>query len=303
VATFSAEKATVGLDRQSNSIRKMTGKLLLGVQVKDFSKKAFEDAALKAVAARPDVFGVSSSDVRINAKATHVDPEDQSVSLVVYRDGLPIQDAGITMRFKFGHLTSLKSETFAEATVADGYVTNTAEIAMKALNSAGYVANGSKWRVMPTNAGYSLVKIDEFVVSGADAPWVVQVRRTDGQLHDVRSKHFHLQGKAFASAYPRHFEETIKELPLPNATITNARARSNSNGEFTSTDEFSAPTMTSLSGQYVQVNNTSGTEISATATKENNEWALRFNVPATGSLRQRNNSLLLSGLTNPYELM
>ena len=281
VAAFDADSAIVSLDSQSNSVRQMAGKTLLGVEVTEFSKKAFEDAALEAVASRPDIFGVSVSDVRINPKATHVDREDQSVSLQVFRNGLPIQDAGITLRFKSGELTSLKSETFSEATVAEGQVANTAEIAMKALNSKGYVATGSKWRVVPTSAGYSLVKVDEYIVAGADAPWVVQVNKSNGELYEVRSKNFNLRGRAFATAYPRYHGDQLKETPLPHSTVSNASARANERGEFQSADDFSAPKMEGLSGQFAIVKNESGDDLTATATKSANQWQLKFDIKPT----------------------
>jgi hypothetical protein len=259
----------------------MAGKSILGIEVTEFTKKAFEEAALEAVASRPDIFGVSVNDVRINTKATHVDLEDQSVSLHVYRDGLPIQDAGITLRFKQGKLTSLKSETFSEATISQGLVSNTAEIAMKAVNSQGYVATGSKWRVVPTNAGYNLVKVDEYIVAGADAPWVVQVNKTNGQLYEVRSKNFNLRGRAFATAYSRYHGDQLKDTPLAHSTVTNASARANERGEFQSSDDFSAPKMEGLSGQYAIVKNASGDDLTATATKSGNQWQLKFDIKPT----------------------
>ena len=288
VSAFSVDDANTSLDRRSNSVRYMRGRTLLDVQVTEFTKKAFEEAALQAVESRADVFGVSMNDVRVNRKATHVDQEDQSVSLHVYREGLPIQDAGITLRFKFGHLTSIKSETFSEAVIAPSLVANTADIAMKALNSSGYVATGSKWRVVPTNAGYSLVKVDEFIVAGADAPWVVQVNKVSGELYDVRSKNFNLRGRAVATAYPRFHGDRMKETPLPHSSISNASSRANERGEFQSSDDFSAPKMEGLSGQYVMVKNESGNDLSATASKSGNQWNLKFDIEATDTAWDNN---------------
>lgn len=288
VGTFDAEGSIVSLDRQSNSVRQMAGTDLLGVEVTTLTAAALEKAALDAVASRPDIFGVSVSDVRINPKATHVDPIDQSVSLHVYRDGLRIQDAGITLRFKSGSLTSLKSETFSEAVVAPGFVADTAEIATKALNSHGYVSRGSKWRVQPTSAGYSLVKVDEYVVAGADAAWIVQVNTTNGDLYEVRSKNLNLRGRAVATAYPRYFGEKIQDAPLAFSTVTNSSSRSNERGEFQSEDDFSAPKMESFAGQYVIVKNESGKDLSATATKTSNQWHLKFDIKPTEKLWDNN---------------
>ena len=288
IGAFDADGSTVSLDRQSNSIRQMAGADLLGVEVNTFTAKAFEQAALDAIADRPDIFGVALSDVRVNPKATHVDNVDQSVSLHVYRNGLRIQDAGITLRFKSGHLTSLKSETFSEAVIAPSTVAETSKIATKALNSQGYVSQGSKWRVVPTNAGYSLVKVDEYIVAGADAPWVVQVNTNNGELYEVRSKNLNLRGRAFATAYPRYFGEKTQDTALAYSTVKNASARSNERGEFQSEDDFSAPKMEGFSGQYAIIHNEAGDNLSATATKASNQWNLKFDIKPTDKLWDNN---------------
>lgn len=288
VGAFDASTSSVFMDRQSNSLRQMSGQSLLGVKVTKFTQEAFEKAALDAVAAHPDLFGVDLQDVQINPKGTHVDPIDQIVNLQVTRNGLRIQDAGITFRFKSGNLVSLKAETFAEAVISDSNVTDTAKIATNALNSQGYIARGSKWRVVPTAAGYSLVKVDEYVVAGLDAAWIVQVNTTNGELFEVRSKNMNLRGRAVASAYPRYFGEAIQETPLPFSSVTNASSRANERGEFQSNDDFTAPQMNGFAGQFVIVNNMSGTNLAATAKKDTNSWQLKFDIQPTEKLWDNN---------------
>ena len=288
ISAFADEGGDVSLDRQSNSVRQMNGFDLMGVSVTDTSAQSIEKAALDLVASRPDVFGVSAADVRLNPKGTHVDTEDQIVNLQVFRSGLRISDAGVTMRFKRGHLVSVKSETFSEAVVAPGIVTNTGDIAAKALNSQGYIARGSMWRVKPTSAGYSLVKVDEYVVAGADNAWVVQVDTTNGSLFELRSKNFNMSGKATATVYPRYFGDAIAATPLPFSVVANAAARSNERGEFQSQDDFTAPKMTGLSGQFVKVHTQKGSDLTATATKTGGSWDLKFDIKPTDKLWDNN---------------
>ncbi|MEI6397206.1 MAG: hypothetical protein WCO71_00405 [Pseudomonadota bacterium] len=288
ISAFADEGVDVVLDRQSNSIRQMNGFDLMGVSVTAPTAESIEKAALDLVASRPDVFGVSAADVRLNPKGTHVDPEDQIVNLQVFRSGLRISDAGVTMRFKNGHLVSVKSETFSEAVVAPGSVTNTGDIAAKALNSQGYIARGSMWRVKPTSAGYSLVKVDEYVVAGADNAWVVQVDTTNGSLYELRSKDFNMSGKATATVYPRYFGEALAATPLPFSTVTNASARSNERGEFQSRDEFNAPKITGLTGQFVRVHTETGSDLAANATKVGGSWDLKFDIKPTAKLWDNN---------------
>jgi hypothetical protein len=303
VSGFAADGATVALDRQTNSIRQMNGQDLLGVSVDTLSPKDFEQAALDVIESRNDIFGVSAGDVRINPLATHVDAQDQMVSLLVFRNGLRIQDAGITMRFKKGSLVSLKAETFPEATLVQPIYGNTGEIAAKAFNSGatqmksvlanesgsgnGYISRGSLLRVLPTSAGYSLVKVDEYVVAGADAAWIVQVNTATGAVSDVRSKNFHLRGQARASVYPRYFGDALENAPLPYATIENS-AQSDASGVFQSINSDVAPQMNSLSGKFVSVHNEAGDNLSATAVKKQNTWDLNFATRASTVLWDNN---------------
>lgn len=277
VSAFSNDGETVTLDKQSNTIRTMAGANLLGVSSKTISAKALEDVALALVAKRKDIFGVDATDVRVNSKATHVDADDQSVSLHVYRQGIKIQDAGITLRFKRGVLASLKSETYAEAIVSPVKISTTGDIAAKALNSHGYVSRGSAWRVKATSAGYSLVKVDEFLVAGADAAWIVQIDTTNGDLFEVRSKNMNMRGRAVATAYPRYFADSTRETALSFAKLSNSSSRANERGEFNSSGD-DAPTMEGFHGEFVTVHPETGRELTATATRTNNAWNLKFDI-------------------------
>jgi hypothetical protein len=288
ISAYDADGASVKLDRQSNAIRQMSGQDLLDLRVSEFTKSAFERAALEIVAARQDVFGVEASDVRINAGATMVDAEDQAVSLHVYRDGIRIQDAGITLRFKHGSLISLKVETFSEATTVLGVTPATGDIAAKALNSFGYVSRGSLWRVKPSSAGYNLVKVDEYLVAGADAAWIVQVDTTNGGLYEVRSKNLNLHGKAVASVYPRYFGEQVQDVPLSFATVSGSSAKSDERGEFQSSSDVDAPKMDGLAGQFVAVRNQTGSDLKATATKIDGAWNLKFSIAPSTTLWDNN---------------
>ena len=288
ISAFDADTTSVSLDRQSNSVRQMRGQNLLGLQVTAFTKSAFERASLNIIATRPDIFGVDVADVRINEKATMVDREDQSVSLHVYRNGMRIQDAGITLRFKQGSLISLKSETFGEAVIELGDVASTGEIAAKALNSHGYISRGSMWRVKPTAAGYSLVKVDEYIVAGADAAWIVQVDTTNGHLYEVRSKNLNLHGRAVATVYPRYFGEQVQETALAFAAVTGSTAKADERGEFQSSNDVDAPKMDGFAGQFVTIHDQSGSNLKTTATRAGGSWNLKFDIKPSTTLWDNN---------------
>jgi hypothetical protein len=287
VSTFSDNADIVQLDKQSNSIRSMAGKNLLGLKVSELSSKALEAAAIELVSKHKDIFGVEGSDVRVNPTATLVDSEDQSVSLHVYRNGLRIKDAGITLRFKKGTLVSLKSETYAEAVVTPAKISNTGDLAASALNSHGYISRGSMWRVQTSSAGYQLVKVDEYLVAGADAAWVVQVDTTNGQLFEVRSKNVNMRGRAVATAYPRYFGDRTQEMPLAYAHMSNSSAKANERGEFNSSGN-DAPSMEGFKGQFVKIHAETGEDLVATAKRGGSSWNLKFDIETTNDAWDNN---------------
>ena len=141
--------------------------------------------------------------------------------------------------------------------VAPSKISNTGDLAAKALNSHGYISRGSMWRVQPSNAGYSLVKVDEFIVAGSDAAWVVQVDTSTGELFEVRSKNINMRGRAVATAYPRYFGERTQELPLSFASVSNSSSRANERGEFQS-EGHDAPSMEGFLGQFVKIHTETG---------------------------------------------
>lgn len=273
---YSADGVSRQYDKLSNGLRYLSGSRIFGIDVKGQSTTAFEQAALNAIATHKEVFGIDAESARINSKATLVSGDDAAVSFHVYRDGLRIQDAGITFHFKKGSLILVKNESYAEAALEPTLDGDSGEVAAMAVGSSGYIGRGSKYRVKPTNAGYSLVKVDEYIVAGEEEAYVVQVDRTNGKVFDLRTKNFNLRGSAVAKIYPRYFGESVSNFGLGFVGVQNSSARSNERGEFSTSDDFTAPALRGFTGQFVKVSNVSGDNLSATGTKVNGQWLIQF---------------------------
>lgn len=286
---FADDNTVVEHDERSNAIRLLSGSQLLGVQVNQQSATAFEQATLDAVAQNRAIFGVDLNEVQINKDATLVSGADASVSLNVLRNGYVIQDAGITFRFKSGSLIQIKNESFSEATVTLGTNVDTGAMAAKSIGSSGYVGQGSKWRVKATNAGYSMVKVDEYVVAGRDDAYVVQIDTSNGQVFELRPNRFNLRGSAVATAFPRYFGEKPVDTALAFAAVDSKN--SNERGEFQTKDDFTAPVLKSLAGQFVQVKAITGKDLTATGKKVNGQWLVRFDIPVNNSVPYDNNNM------------
>jgi hypothetical protein len=265
-SAFSAAGYEVEKDAVSNAIRLLSGPNLLNVRVTTFDKASFEKAALDAIAANSKVFGVSVNDVRINDTATLAGNEDAAVSLHVFRNGIKIQDAGITFRFKFGQLIQVKTASFNEAVVVAEAGLNTSNIAMSQFNATGFISQGSTYRAKATSSGYSLVKVDEYVVSDSQEAYVVQVDTTNGELFDVRTRNFHLQGRAEASIFPRYFKEVPKQVGLSFIKPVSSVAAADVSGNFSTIDDATAPTLQGLTGQYFKVLDLANASLTQTAT-------------------------------------
>lgn len=279
VSNFSDSDTEIEYDRISNAVRLVSGSKLFGIHVSTPTKAAFEKAALRAIAANKPIFGIDIDDVKVVPEATLVSGDDAAVSFHVYRNGIKIQDAGLTFRFKKGSLLQVQSETYTEAVQALSLNADTGAIAAQALGSTGYIGRGSAWRVKPNDAGYSLIKVDEYLVAGQEEAFVVQVDTSTGEIFELRSKNFHLQGSAVAKVYPRYFEQASADTGLAFAKPEGVNDRANERGQFQTPDDFTAPVLKGLIGQFIKVSTKTGTDLTATGTKVGGNWLIKIDTP------------------------
>ena len=289
VAPFSENGVDMQYDQVSNAVRVMTGKRLLGVVVTSFDAASYEKAALKAVLSNKMYFGLDARDVRINSNATLAGKDDGSVMLHVYRGGVRVQDASVTLQFKNGALVQARNESYAEARAVGGDTVDTKSIAQNAIGGSAPVSRGSAYRVKPTNAGYSLVPVDEYLVVGMDDSYVVQVNRSSGEVFELRNKNINLRGVALGNVYPRYYGETLSPQPLSFAAPSNINGNADERGEFQSKDDFTPPELKGLMGQFVSVGSETGSVLSSKAQKVGDKWQIKFDVQANRAEPYDNN--------------
>jgi hypothetical protein len=285
VMSFTGDRTIKEYDTVSNALRYLSGSKVLDVQVSSKTPEAFEAASLSAIRANPTVFGVDENSVRINKKATLVSGQHASVSFHVYRNGLRIKDAGIVFHFNNGSLILVKSETYSEAETVLPTELQTGIIAASAVGGSLSLNRGSSYRVKATDSGYSLVKVDEFLVSSGSEAYVVQVDTSNGSVFELRNKNFHLNGSASAKVYPRYFGDSVTQTHLPFVSLVHSSAETNAGGEFVSIDSATAPVLKGFGGKYIIVKNEAGDELEATAKKVGNKWDLHVDIaPASGDI-------------------
>ena len=280
MAPFAADAAEMQVDHQTNAVRLLSGKTVFGVNVTDRSANGYETAAVHAVLSNRDIFGVTDNEIRVNHKATLADREDGSVTLQILRNNILVQDAGITLRFKMGHLVQVKNESFSEANIVLPAGIDTSKIATQALGSSGFVKRGSQWRVKPSAAGYDLVQVDEYLVAGLDDAYIVQVDTSSGEVFELRTQNMHMRGKAVANAYPRYYGEALTESVLPFAKPTHISGQTDARGEFQSEDDQTAPELKGFTGQFVAVQNKAGANLASASSKVADQWLLKFDIKA-----------------------
>ncbi|MCX6124635.1 MAG: hypothetical protein NTV34_07780 [Proteobacteria bacterium] len=275
---FSRDGVHREYDKHSNAIRYLSGSKILGVQVTGTAKAAYEKVALETIVAHKPIFGVEASEVRVNQKATLVSGQDASVSFQVLRGGIRIVDAGITFHFKNGSLILVKSESYSEATPQLGSGADTVAIAAGAVGGGIPIARGSLFRVQATDAGYSLVRVNEYLVSDGSEAYIVQVDASSGAIFELRTKNLHLRGTAAAKVYPRYFGDVMVSTRLPFVNLDLATSHSSASGEFSSANSTEAPSLNGFAGKFATVKNQAADDLKATAVKANGIWELNIAV-------------------------
>jgi hypothetical protein len=308
ISPFADEGFSVKRDRNSNAVRLVTGENLFGVELKSFTANEIEQQSLKALLEQKRLFGVNGADVSIVKAATlidKIDKEDGAVTFAVKRNGVVIQDAGITFRYKFGKLVQVKSESFSEASEIVSQNVDAASVAQQYVAADGRTApvfSKEVYRARPTTKGYELVKIQEFIVkssdqdspSGEGESFVVQVDMASGDVVEARTLNLSLDGSASASSYPRYFEQQSGQTPLSFIVPKNAAGAADQFGRFSTTGSATAPQIQGLTGQFFKVSDLALQPLNGVGQLVNNQWQLQISVSDSPTDRWDNNPMAQS---------
>ena len=144
----------VEVDAHSGAVRLITGDLSGSSLPSTAVASDFIDVATNWIISYSDILQVSLDDVVINSDATLIGDNVQFISFKVVRDSIPVFDASINFRFKFGKLVQIQTSTFGEA-LDDGrsdFVSATDAIERIA-SAATIQERGQAFRVVSTATG------------------------------------------------------------------------------------------------------------------------------------------------------
>jgi len=269
----------VKIDNQTRALRVLAGQIAHApvAYVNKSSVTAFVKSSLDFIAAHGNLFpGLEQGDLRFDSTALVFDKEDQFLKFRVYRQGLPIEDAAIDFRYKFGQLVQIVNLSFSEAK-ADSRPA--AKGLVDSLKSTLGVAAAQHLqqinRVVMANGGYHLVKADVFEISKAGERFHVQIESATGRVTEVAPLNHYLDGAAHGQVYDRYYKEPVIDVPFAHlkvilksgSTVTDASGKFNA----VSGDQ---PKLNGFAGIHVNVDPETG----ALITRDSVETAAGFDL-------------------------
>lgn len=269
----------ISVDAHSGAVRMITGDL--ATKASSLSGDELLDIARNWIAAHEDVLQVSLDDLSLVDAATLITPDVQFLRFAVSKDGIPVADASVNMRFKAGKLVQVQSRSFGEAQDDNGGNLVSSQDAVNTLAVGAAVHDmGQKYRIKQTANGYRLVLVNNAVVELDGETLRVETLASNGELFSSKNtRHFassHAHGKVFPRTY---FESSLTDVPMMEMDLQagGSALTTGLDGRF----DFAgtaAPTVSGLKGKKFRVNTRSGTPVAKAATKVGDAWDLNLDV-------------------------
>ncbi len=273
--------SSVKIDRQSGAARiiqveyvnALTGSTLVQDYV-ETAKRYVEDHF--------DTLGLSVDSLVLNEPATLIDDDVQFISFRVQHDGVDVQDARLSFRFKFGQLVQVVNQTYAEAATDEESVltAETLEDAAKSsLLAEKAVFRGNRFRISSVDGSYHREKVAEYDVATADGKtFVVQVSKSTGKVFEIRPNQFFLNGSAQGSVYQRYYNDPEQKAPYADLTLTytGGSIKTDVNGEFSGAPSTAQPKIDGFTGGTIKVTTRSGTKVTQNGLPSRNGWDVVF---------------------------
>jgi hypothetical protein len=239
------------------------------------------DVATNWIASHEDVLNVQVDDVAVNDDATLMTPDTQFISFSVSRHGIPVVDAGLNFRFKFGKLVQVQASTFGEALndARSGFISATD--AVERIDSmAGVQEQGQALRVEASAKGYRLVRVNKSLVSVDGHVLEVQTDAVTGAVFEAKDTKFYVDGHAHGLIFPRtYFQSQPIDVAMMELDVATEAGNTVTglDGKF----QFSgttAPRITALGGQHITIRPSTGTAITRSAAQKDGVWDLNLDV-------------------------
>jgi len=269
----------IEVDSKTEAVRLITGDL--APQASALNASELTDIATNWIASHEDIAQVQVDDVSLVSAATLITPDVQFIRFAVSRDGIPVADASLNFRFKFGRLVQIQIRSFGEAQDdnGQGFVSSTSAIESLAPEAA-IKEQGQKYRVKPTASGYKLVRVNSALVTLDGETFNVETNASTGEVFSSVNTRRYVGNQAHGKVFPRtYFESTAVDVPMSDLHVQTGTTSvtTGRDGKFPFTGT-TAPSVSGLKGKHFRVNTRTGTALAKTATNVNGDWDLNLDV-------------------------
>jgi len=274
----------IEIDARSQAVRLITGDLAPAPSHPSTLRASeLVDVATNWIASHEDLLQVQLEDVSVLDDATLITDDVQFLRFNVSRHGTPVADASINFRFKFGKLVQVQAKTFGEATddARTGFVSATDAIDTLA-SAATIQEQGQVLRVQESANGYKLVRVNKAIVHVDGQVLAVQTDSATGEVFASQDTRRYIDGRAHGNVFPRtYFQSQVIDAPMIEMDVQSdsSTVRTGLDGKF-SFSGTSAPKITGLKGQRINISSKSGTAVTRIATQTNGSWDLNIDVSA-----------------------
>lgn len=295
------------LDPHSGAIRVLTGPFHQVPKIHGLNQEDYIQTAKDFIDNHFSIFGVHKDELKLVPKAILLDQNDQFIKFHIYRDGIRISDAAIDFRFKFGRLSQVINQSFSEATIAAKEARSPSEIdaaAAELLAQGDAIRKEDAFRVEKSAKGYQLIPVTNYELKGDHLHHDLQINQINGKVHELKDRHYHVDGQVTIEAYPRWYNENLVTVPFPDGhvTVDSARTLTNNDGVFTvTTSSILAPKVDGLTGNFVTLELESGEKLIRSGDKVGDLWNVHINRQDTGSKwldKQTAQSMIYMSTTN-----
>ena len=285
----SKQLSSVKRDKLTGTVRLLTGDFGY-VQEVGTKLEHYRDHALGFVDSNFDIFGVKVDDLKLIPKATLLSDDVQFIQFALFKEGLLVEDASLSFRFKQKKLVQITNFGFTEAARGEIVPLSEDKIENKIIKATGaksLTKQYESYRIEEKGKGYALRKIAGYSLIDRDGISLnLQADEVTGEIYELKEDKFYFGGDVSAELYPRWYEDDIAETPMPFVKVKNDLSEntvlSDLLGHFEVPDTTNRLYLDKLKGQFVKINNLSGPDIAAEGNKsQDNYWSVKLPSPQT----------------------
>lgn len=284
---ISAEKSidlggftTIKKDQLSGEYRVLSGRQLDYSLSPDTNLENFVQISKKFIDEHPEVFGVSSANLILQADASLKTSHESFIKFRVQHKGIMIHDSAIDFRYKNGILVQIINHSFSEAQKPNiKLMANLDQKAQEVFEDSEIKQGPIIFRVAENDSGYILKLVKRYeAVDPNGETFTAELDGTTGKVYSLVNNHLHYAASVNGSIHPRWYQQNIDSVPIKHLKLnTEVGARFTDSSGNIDQGGSSAPLLKGISGQFVNIVNYSGPSIVERANLKNSTWILELN--------------------------